>query len=90
MSHQLPVALSDEQIEQFGGELDAIQREVKASLGESDRRYIRRMIKIQRSSVIAPKAALLLHSWKKVHVPFTILLALSGAVHIWVSWDRAW
>jgi Fe-S-cluster-containing hydrogenase component 2 len=49
-----------------------------------------RMIKIQRSSVIAPKAALLLHSWKKVHVPFTILLAVSGAVHIWVSWDRAW
>ena len=49
-----------------------------------------RMIKIQRSAVIAPKAALLLHSWKKVHVPFTILLAVSGAAHIWVSWGRAW
>jgi Fe-S-cluster-containing hydrogenase component 2 len=49
-----------------------------------------RMILIQRSAVIAPKAALLLHSWKKVHVPFTILLAISGAAHIWVSWGRAW
>ena len=49
-----------------------------------------RMIKIQRSSVIAPKAALLLHSWKKVHVPFTILLTIVGAAHIWASWDRAW
>lgn len=49
-----------------------------------------RMIKIQRSAVIAPKAALLLHSWKKVHVPFTILLTIFSAAHIWVSWDRAW
>ena len=49
-----------------------------------------KMMLIQRSAVIAPKAALLLHSWKKVHVPFTILLAASGAAHIWVSWGRAW
>ena len=49
-----------------------------------------RMMLIQRSAVIAPKAALLLHSWKKVHVPFTILLAGSAAAHIWVSWGRAW
>ena len=52
MSHQLPVALDDEAIEQFGRELDAIQREVKASLGEADRAYIRRMITIQRSLAI--------------------------------------
>ncbi|HVV83151.1 MAG TPA: 4Fe-4S binding protein [Kofleriaceae bacterium] len=49
-----------------------------------------RMVLIQRSAVIAPKAALLLHSWKKVHVPFTVLLAASGATHIWMSWGRAW
>jgi linoleoyl-CoA desaturase len=49
MSHQLPVSLSDEQIEAFGRELDAIQAEVKASLGANDRRYIKRMITIQRS-----------------------------------------
>ncbi len=49
-----------------------------------------RMIVIGRSRVVAPKAQLLLHSWKKVHVPFTIILTGFAAVHIWISWSRAW
>lgn len=49
-----------------------------------------RMIVIARSQVVAPKAKLLLHSWKKVHVPFTILLAGFAAVHIYDAWSRAW
>ena len=53
-------------------------------------RRIARMIVIHRSQVVAPKAQLLLHAWKKVHVPFTILLAGLGAVHIWDAWSRAW
>ncbi len=52
MTNRLPVALDDAAIEDFGRELDAIQREVKASLGEHDRRYIRRMITIQRSLAV--------------------------------------
>jgi Fe-S-cluster-containing hydrogenase component 2 len=48
-----------------------------------------RMIVIARRQVVAPKAALLLHSWKKVHVPFTIILAGFATVHIWISWSRA-
>jgi hypothetical protein len=48
-----------------------------------------RMIVIARRQVVAPKAQLLLHSWKKVHVPFTIFLAGFAAVHIWISWSRA-
>ncbi len=56
MSHQLPVALDDEAIEEFGRELDAIQREVKASLGEADRAYIRRLITLQRSLAIGGRA----------------------------------
>ncbi len=61
--------------------------------GKARRDLVRRagrMMKIQRAAVIAPKAALLLNSWKKVHVPFTILLTIFSAAHIWVSWDRAW
>jgi Fe-S-cluster-containing hydrogenase component 2 len=61
--------------------------------GKARRDLVRRtgrMIKIQRSQVVAPKAQLLLHAWKKVHVPFTILLAAIGAVHIWDAWGRAW
>jgi hypothetical protein len=49
-----------------------------------------RMIAIARRQVVAPKAQLLLHSWKKVHVPFTVILTGFSAVHIWVSWSRAW
>ncbi|MEZ4358901.1 MAG: 4Fe-4S dicluster domain-containing protein [Kofleriaceae bacterium] len=49
-----------------------------------------RMILIGRSRVVAPKAQLLLNSWKKVHVPFTIILTGFAAVHIYISWSRAW
>jgi Fe-S-cluster-containing hydrogenase component 2 len=48
-----------------------------------------RMIAITRRQVVAPKAQLLLHSWKKVHVPFTILLTAFSIAHIWISWSRA-
>jgi len=48
-----------------------------------------RMIAITRRQVVAPKAQLLLHSWKKVHVPFTILLTVFSVAHIWISWSRA-
>jgi len=48
-----------------------------------------RMIVIARRQVVAPKAQLLLHSWKKVHVPFTILLAALATAHIYISWSRA-
>jgi Fe-S-cluster-containing hydrogenase component 2 len=66
-------------------------------LGVTDRRTRKdlarraaRMIVIARRQVVAPKAQLLLHSWKKVHVPFTVILTGFSAVHIWVSWSRAW
>ncbi|MBL9016585.1 MAG: 4Fe-4S binding protein [Myxococcales bacterium] len=48
-----------------------------------------RMIVIARRQVVAPKAQLLLHSWKKVHVPFTIMLAALATAHIYISWSRA-
>ena len=67
------------------------------TLGVEDRRLRKdlsrraaRMIIIARRQVVAPKAQLLLNSWKKVHVPFTILLTGFSAVHIWDAWSRAW
>ena len=66
-------------------------------LGVEERRVRRdltrraaRMIIIARRQVVATKAQLLLNSWKKVHVPFTILLTAFSAVHIWDAWSRAW
>ena len=50
--------LSPEQLEQLGRELDAIREEVVADLGESDARYIRKLIKNHRRLVIAARAIL--------------------------------
>jgi Fe-S-cluster-containing hydrogenase component 2 len=49
-----------------------------------------RMIVITRRQVVAPKAQILLHSWKKVHVPFTVLLTIFATAHIYEAWSRAW
>ena len=49
-----------------------------------------RLIVIARRQVVAPKAQLLLHSWKKVHVPFTVILTGFAVFHIWEAWSRAW
>ena len=50
----------------------------------------KRLDLIARRQVVAPKAQILLNSWKKVHVPFTTLLTGFSAVHIWDAWSRAW
>jgi hypothetical protein len=41
-----------------------------------------RMILIDRGSVLVPRAQLLLHSWKLVHVPFTIIMVILSIIHI--------
>ena len=48
----LPVHLNEAEMEEFGRELDSIYEEVKADLGERDSRYIRRVIKTQRSMAL--------------------------------------
>jgi Fe-S-cluster-containing hydrogenase component 2 len=63
-----------------------VDRKQRADLA----RRAARMIVIARRQVVAPKAELLLHSWKKVHVPFTIILTGFAAFHIWDAWSRAW
>ena len=68
-----------------------------AQLGVDDRKIRNdlahragRMIVIARRQVVAPKAQLLLNSWKKVHVPFTVILTGFAVFHIWEAWSRAW
>jgi NADPH-dependent stearoyl-CoA 9-desaturase len=51
--------LTDEQVEAIGAELDAIRAEVVASLGESDARYIHRVIAVQRGLEVGGRAALI-------------------------------
>lgn len=52
-------------------------------------RRVGRLIVIDRGRVVGPKAQLLLHVWKKVHVPFTIILTGVAVAHIYISWGRA-
>ena len=45
--------LTDEELEQFGTELDAIRQRVLADLGSDDREYIERMVRTQRGLEVA-------------------------------------
>lgn len=44
-----------------------------------------RLLLIDRRRVLLPRAQLVLHSWKKVHVPFSFVMAAISVVHIWVA-----
>jgi hypothetical protein len=56
----------------------------RAVVRELGRRTGRLML-IDRRRVLAPRAQLLLHSWKLVHVPFTVFLVAISALHIYVA-----
>jgi len=55
---RLPIRLNVAELEEFGTELDAIYAQVKASLGEADQRYIRRLIRFQRSLALLSRIAI--------------------------------
>lgn len=44
----LPYHLSDEQVQRFGAEIEALRGRIMSTLGERDARYIRKVIKAQR------------------------------------------
>jgi len=54
----LPVQLSEPDLEAFGRAIAAINDEVRADLGESDARYIHRMIALQRSLALGGRAVI--------------------------------
>ena len=45
---RLPVDLTEEQVQAFGKEIEAVRERIMSSLGDNDARYIRRVIKTQR------------------------------------------
>src|SRR5689334_22262741 len=54
-----PVPLNDAAIEELGRELDAIRDEIMDSRGERDRRYLLRLIRIQRSLALGGRIVIL-------------------------------
>ncbi|MDN5858026.1 MAG: acyl-CoA desaturase [Pseudonocardia sp.] len=69
--------LTPEQIEAIGVELDALRAEVMGSLGESDARYIRRVIGVQRGLEVGGRAALLFSRFPAAWLVGTAALAVA-------------
>lgn len=80
----LPVDLTEAQIDEFGREIEAIYNEAMDSRGESDRRYIVRLIRIQRSMAFMGRMVMyaglfLLPGWPHALAGWTAALGVMGA-----------
>ena len=69
--------LTPEQIEQIGQELDAIHDEVKASLGDRDRRYIMSMIAMHHRLIVLARLILLGARYRPAWLTGTTVLSLA-------------
>jgi linoleoyl-CoA desaturase len=67
--------LDDTDVEAFAAELDRIREEIIAERGESDARYIRRVIAVQRTLEAAGRAALLVSLFPPAWTAGTAMLA---------------
>ena len=61
--------------------------DVPRKVGRELAQRVGRMLLIERRRVLVPRAQLLLHSWKKVHVPFSVIMAGIAVVHIWLAFQ---
>jgi NADPH-dependent stearoyl-CoA 9-desaturase len=69
--------LSHEQIEELGREFDAIHDEVKAELGERDRKYITSMIEMHRRMVVLARVLLFASRYRPAWIAGTTMLSLA-------------
>lgn len=58
-----------------------VSRKVAKGISERTGRQLR----INRRRVLASRTQLLLHSWKKVHVPFSVIMAIISIAHIYFA-----
>lgn len=75
---RLPIKLTNDQVEEFGRELEAIREEVLDSRGERDRKYILGIIKTQRSLALAGRI-----------VMYAALFLLPPWQHVLAGWNNA-
>ena len=83
MSAALPIYANDAASRAFACEIEALYAEVKADLGERDRRYIRRLIATQRCLDLGGRLAILaslavLPSWGHALATWPLFLAVIG------------
>src|ERR1700734_945214 len=72
--------LTQEDVEQLGRELDAIRSDIEESRGESDARYVRRTIQLQRGLAAGGRIALFASKNKIAWVAGTAMLAVAKIV----------
>ena len=72
--------LTDADVEALGAELDAIRRDIEESRGETDARYIRRAITIQRSLAAGGRLVLMFSNRKSAWVAGTAMLSLAKII----------
>ncbi|MFF2556241.1 fatty acid desaturase family protein [Nocardia sp. NPDC058058] len=72
--------LTPEDVEAIGAELDAIRREIESSRGESDARYIRRVIRLQRALEISGRGALFFSLFPPAWIAGTALLGTAKII----------
>ncbi|MBY4128749.1 fatty acid desaturase [Rhodococcus fascians] len=72
--------LSEEDMEAFGRELDAIRRDVEDSRGERDAAYIRRTIRLQRLLELSGRAVLLGSKYRPAWLAGTAMLSVAKII----------
>ncbi|MGF0309502.1 fatty acid desaturase [Rhodococcoides fascians A25f] len=72
--------LSEEDMEAFGRELDAIRRDVEDSRGERDAAYIRRTIRVQRLLELGGRAVLLGSKYRPAWLAGTAMLSVAKII----------
>ncbi len=82
-THTLPVDLNDAELEEFGREMDAIREDTLDALGEKDRKYILRVIRLHRLMDFLSRmvifAGLFFHpEWQHAWAGWGPMLALFG------------
>ncbi|MPZ64329.1 MAG: acyl-CoA desaturase, partial [Pseudonocardiaceae bacterium] len=80
LSQREPTQLTDEQLEEFGAEMDAIRQRVVSQLGEEDAAYIRAVVDAQRKLEIAGRAMLMVGVFPPAWLGGVAALALSKII----------
>ncbi len=73
----MTITLTEDQVADFGRELDALRARIVADLGAEDREYIYHVVKVQRGLEAAGRAALLLSALPPFWLAGTAALSLS-------------
>ncbi|QLY32925.1 fatty acid desaturase family protein [Nocardia huaxiensis] len=72
--------LTPEDVEAIGAELDAIRREIESSRGESDAKYIRNVIRLQRGLEISARGVLFFSLFPPAWIAGTAMLGVAKII----------